>query len=442
MPTLTEDATYLAKMFASVVAIGSAAAISLPFLLPTAFLFSPLIAIFAAYTYIKPRAFQRKLLQGPSSTAARRPWQPSPDVQGKHYEQEEVFRRLPEPALTGKEARSGLPPVSKTACGLRDPSSRTAGFGATQAGERTNVDAACRFPSQTTVPQADIPQTGVPPTAIPPAGPPHVAPTPPAGIRAVPSSPESVLVAGFPKARAVAGLGSMEGPTGLGGPRLRVRAQAAGHGGIEEGPAEERHAGVGEFERGEQQEQEGKKQLVEEEEEEGEEEQEGPTLVLHHIPKDLTGVARVREGEAAEAGVEAPAAEETTAADFARQELGKPEGEAEEKRVVGEQGAEESEEGLLVEKEVEEEGARVASELKKLEKVITGRTIQAPASPREEAELLCGLVGVTPPPPLSPAPKLPPLARVSRKQAAEGQLWEVRRANQLVEATKEQLGVA
>ncbi|CAI5482768.1 unnamed protein product [Closterium sp. Yama58-4] len=412
----------------SVVAVGSAAVVTLPFLLAAAFVFSPLLGVLAAYSFVKvwlltagpfigytcqlmtilSRSPQQKLLQGPSSSAGRRPWQPSPGVPEKHL-QEPQPALLPQPASTSMDVQRSSPLAAASepaAGGERGPSSRAGGFGETQTRERTNLDAARRFPpSQFAVPLA-APSPAVPSPAVPSqaqpavsgaahsqAAAPHVTPIPPAGIRAFPSSPESVHVSGFPKARAVAGLGSMEGPR----------------------------------------------------------------------PTGLTGVARVRgiesaeAGEAGEAGEEAEIREtggegaevlkaneeEMTAAGMAGQEGGKPEAEAEEKRVVNGQGGEALEEDeLLVEKEVQEEGVRVASEIKKLEKFITGRTIQSPASPRLEAELLCDLVGVKTPPPLSPQPQLPRQARASRKQAAEGQLWEVRRASQLVEATKEQLGVA
>ncbi|CAI5988559.1 unnamed protein product [Closterium sp. NIES-65] len=406
-------------MFASLVAIGSAAVFSLPFLLPTAFVFSPLVGVIAAYGYLKSRSPQQKLLQGPSSSAGRRPWQPSPGVPGRHL-QEKQAALLPQPASTSMDVQR-IPRVtraSETAAGGErneesGPGSRAGGFGETQARERTNLDAARRFPPpqlayplpapfQAAPPQAAPPQAApsqaappqaAPPQAAPQLAAPHVAPTPPAGIRARPSSPESVHVAGYPKARAVAGLGSLEGPAEAVRPTeltgaARVRGVEAGKTG-EIGGAEE--AG--------------------------------------------------KTGATGGAGGEVP--EEAAAAGVAGQEGGKPEAEVEEKRVVDVQGGEGSEEDqLLMEKEVHEEGVRVASEIKKLEKVLAGRTIQSPGSPREEAELLCGLLGVTPPPPLSPQPRFPRQARASRKQTVEGQLWEVRRASQLVEVTKEELGVA
>ncbi|CAI6006879.1 unnamed protein product [Closterium sp. NIES-65] len=466
-------------MFASLVAIGSAAVFSLPFLLPTAFVFSPLVGVIAAYGYLKSRSPQQKLLQGPSSSAGRRPWQPSPGVPGRHL-QEKQAALLPQPASTSMDVQR-IPRVtraSETAAGGErneesGPGSRAGGFGETQARERTNLDAARRFPPpqlayplpapfQAAPPQAAPPQAApsqaappqaAPPQAAPQLAAPHVAPTPPAGIRARPSSPESVHVAGYPKARAVAGLGSLEGPAEAVRPTMRMRVQAIDSAGAEEELAGGRGTRVGGLEGVEEQRQERA------EEEGEEEEEEGPTLVLHHIPKELTGAARVRGVEAGKtgeiggaeeagktgatggAGGEVP--EEAAAAGVAGQEGGKPEAEVEEKRVVDVQGGEGSEEDqLLMEKEVHEEGVRVASEIKKLEKVLAGRTIQSPGSPREEAELLCGLLGVTPPPPLSPQPRFPRQARASRKQTVEGQLWEVRRASQLVEATKEELGVA
>ncbi|CAI7782093.1 unnamed protein product [Closterium sp. NIES-54] len=500
MPTILEDAAYLTKMFASVVAIGSAAVFSLPFLLPTAFVFSPLVAVIAAYGYLKSRSPQQNFLQGPSSNAGRRPWQPSPGVPQKHLQPSEgvpgaagiaapeplqptQVARLPEPPSTsmGVQGRSGLPPASDSAAGgERGPSSRAGGFGESQARERTNLDAARRFPppqlaprhaashvgpshaapSQAASSQAASSQTA-PHQAAPQLAAPHVAPALPTFIRARPSSPESVHVAGYPKARAVAGLGSLEGSAVVAGaprPTVRMRVQAIDYGGAEEEPAGGRGTRVGGLEGVEEQRQE----REEDEGEEEEEEEEGPTLVLHHIPKELTGAARVRGGQAGVAGeigesetagetgatggarAEAPeASKEEMTADVAGQEGEKPEAGVEEKRVVDGQGGEGSEEDqLLMEKEVHEEGVRVASEIKKLEKVLAGRTIQSPGSPQEEAELLCGLVGVTPPPPLSPQPRFHRQARASRKQTVEGQLWEVRRASQLVEATKEELGVA
>ncbi|CAI5531659.1 unnamed protein product [Closterium sp. Naga37s-1] len=387
MPTLSEDAAYLIKMFA----IGSVAVVSLPFLLPAAFVLSPLVAVLAAYGFVKSRSPQQKLLQGPSSSAGRRPWQPSPGVpHNQHQPQEKQAALLLEPASTSMDVqgRSGLPPAREQAAGgERGPSSRAGGFGETQAGERTSLDAARRFPSpELAVPHAPPSQavrsqaqpafSGAAPSQ---AAAPHVTSTPPAGIRAFPSSPESVHVAGLPKARAVAGLGSMEGPAvvvgatrpgvaGAARPTVRMRVQAIDSGGAEEEPAGGRGTRAGGSEVVEQQ----RRERTEEEEEE----EEGPSLVLHHIPKDLTGVARIRVVEAAETGetgeagkaggvgVEAPKAskEEMAAAGVAGQEGCKPEAEVEEKRVVFGQGGEGSEEEeLLVEKEVQEEGVRVAT---------------------------------------------------------------------------------